>query len=68
MKKNDFEDKDEDIAMIAKKFRRFLKKLRERRKFKDSKNKKGNNETIIFFQCKKLDHIKLECHVLNNPK
>lgn len=37
-KESDFEDKD--IIMIARKFRRFFKKPSERRRFKDSKNKK----------------------------
>lgn len=37
-KESDFEDKD--IIMIARKFRRFFEKPNERRRFKDSKNKK----------------------------
>lgn len=48
-KENDFEDKD--IIMIARKFRRFLKKPSERRRFKDSKNKKKREEVGNYNIC-----------------
>lgn len=62
------ECEDEDFAMISRKFRRFFKKPSTRGRLKDSKNKKGKKEAIIYFECKKSSHIKSECPLLDKPK
>ena len=46
---------DEDMTMIARKSRKFLKKSNEQKKFRNFKSQK---ETIICFECKKPGHIK----------
>ncbi|KAH9782875.1 hypothetical protein KPL71_009102 [Citrus sinensis] len=68
---SDFED--EGIEMIARKFRRILKKQIKRRNFKDLmrenlKAEKGKKEAIVCFECKKRGHIRSECPLLNKLK
>ena len=65
---SDFED--EGIEMIARKFRRIFKNQVKRRNFKDLirenlKVEKEKKEAIVYFECKKRGHIRLECPFLN---
>ena len=63
---NNFED--EDMAMMARKFRKFFKKNNERRIFKNFRNQNEKNDTIICYEWKKPCHIIIECHLLNKLK
>ncbi|KAH9685862.1 hypothetical protein KPL70_014139 [Citrus sinensis] len=56
---------DEELAMLARRFRKFYKKNNEQRKFRGYKNKK---EPITCYECKKPGHIQLECPLLNKLK
>ena len=53
------EDFDDDVSLLTKKFKRFIK----RNKFKnDTKNKvEPKKEQVICYECKKLGHFKSEC-------
>ena len=64
--KNKFED--EDMAMIARKFRKFFKKSNEERKLKNFKNQMGKKEAIICYEWKKQGHIRSKCPLLNKFK
>ena len=59
---------DEELAMLARRFRKFYKKNNEQRKFRGYKNKKEKNEPITCYECKKLGHIRPECPLLNKLK
>ena len=59
---------DEELVMLARRFRKFYKKNNEQRKFRGYKNKKEKNETIIYYECKKSGHIRPECPLLNKHK
>ena len=59
---------DEDIAMIAKRFRKFFKKTSERKRLKNYKNQMEKKESITCYECKKPRHIQLECPLLNKLK
>ncbi|KAH9672087.1 hypothetical protein KPL70_017595 [Citrus sinensis] len=59
---------DEELAMLAKRFRKFYKKNNEQRKFRGYKNKKKKKELITCYECKKPGHIRLECPLLNKFK
>ena len=45
------EFEDEEMAMIAKKFRKFFKKSNDQRKFMNFKNQKDKHKTIICYEC-----------------
>ncbi|KAH9716703.1 hypothetical protein KPL71_021554 [Citrus sinensis] len=62
------EPDDEELAMLARRFRKFFKKTRDRRKFRNLKNQKEKKEVIICYECKKPDHIRSECPLLNKLK
>ena len=56
----------EDIALLTKRYKkysRFKKGNNSKKNFKGStsKEKKGNEDTITCFDCKKLGHMKHEC-------
>ncbi|KAH9680506.1 Integrase catalytic domain-containing protein [Citrus sinensis] len=59
---------DEELAMLARRFRKFYKKNNEQRKFRSYKNKKEKNEPITCYECKKPGHIRPECPLLNKLK
>ena len=48
------EPDDEELAMLARRFRKFFKKTGDRRTFKKLKNQKDKKEVIICYECKKL--------------
>ncbi|KAH9725564.1 hypothetical protein KPL70_007924 [Citrus sinensis] len=62
------EPDDEELAMLAKRFRKFFKKTGERRKFKNFKNSREKKEVITCYECKKPGHIRLECPLINKLK
>ena len=60
------EDSDDDeFALLARKFRRFMKKgmFNQRRNFRKDKEQKDTNfsNEIRCFECKKLGHIRNDC-------
>ncbi|KAH9699242.1 hypothetical protein KPL71_024267 [Citrus sinensis] len=59
---------EEEMDMLARKFRNFFKKSSERRKFRDLKNRKDKKEVIKCYECKKPGHIRSECPLLNKLK
>ncbi|KAH9767844.1 hypothetical protein KPL71_011427 [Citrus sinensis] len=59
---------EEEIDMLARRFRKVFKKFSERRKFRDLKSRKENKEVIKCYECKKLGHIRTECPILNKLK
>ncbi|KAH9648505.1 hypothetical protein KPL70_025607 [Citrus sinensis] len=59
---------DEELAMLARRFRKFYKKNNEQRKLRGYKNKKEKNEPITCYECKKPGHIRPECPLLNKLK
>ncbi|KAH9698219.1 hypothetical protein KPL71_023937 [Citrus sinensis] len=62
------EPDDEQLAMLARRFRKFFKKIGDRRKFRNLKNQKEKKEVIICYECKKPGHIRSECPLLNKLK
>ncbi|KAH9751239.1 hypothetical protein KPL71_014213 [Citrus sinensis] len=62
------EPDDEELAMLARRFRKFFKKTGDQRKFRNFKNQKEKKEVIICYECKKLGHIRSECPLLNKLK
>ncbi|KAH9763082.1 Integrase catalytic domain-containing protein [Citrus sinensis] len=59
---------DEELAMLARRFRIFYKKNNEQRKFRGYNNKKEKKEPITCYECKKPGHIRPECPLLNKLK
>ncbi|KAH9697694.1 Integrase catalytic domain-containing protein [Citrus sinensis] len=59
---------DEELAMLARRFRKFYKKNNGQRKFRGYKNKKEKKESITCYECKKPGHIRPECPLLNKLK
>ena len=59
---------DEELAILAIRFRKFYKKNNEQRKFRSHKNKKEKKEPITCYECKKLRHIRPKCPLLNKFK
>ncbi|KAH9770422.1 hypothetical protein KPL71_012370 [Citrus sinensis] len=59
---------EEEMDMLARRFRKLFKKSSERRKFRDLKNQKEKKELIKCYKCKKLGHIRTECPLLNKLK
>ncbi|KAH9697749.1 Integrase catalytic domain-containing protein [Citrus sinensis] len=62
------EPNDEELAMLARRFRNFFKKTRERRNFRNFKNQREKKEVITCYECKKSGHIRLECPLINKLK
>ncbi|KAH9697863.1 hypothetical protein KPL71_023789 [Citrus sinensis] len=62
------EPDDDELVMLARRFRKFFKKTGDRRKFRNLKNQKEKKEVIICYECKKPGHIKSECPLLNKLK
>ena len=50
---------DEEMAMMARKFRTFFKKASERRRLKNFRHQKDKKDVIICYECKKQGHIRL---------
>ncbi|KAH9752602.1 mitochondrial substrate carrier family protein [Citrus sinensis] len=59
---------DEELAMLARRFRKFYKKNNEQRKFRGYKNKKEKNESITCYECKKPGYIRPKCPLFNKLK
>ncbi|KAH9649618.1 hypothetical protein KPL70_026045 [Citrus sinensis] len=62
------ETNNKKLAMLARRFRKFFKKTGERRNFRNFKNQREKKEVIICYECKKPDHIRLECPLINKLK
>ncbi|KAH9668399.1 hypothetical protein KPL70_021401 [Citrus sinensis] len=62
------EPDDEELAMLARRFRKFFKKTGERRKFQNFKNQREKKEVITCYECKKPGHIRSECPLINKLK
>ncbi|KAH9724699.1 hypothetical protein KPL70_007586 [Citrus sinensis] len=62
------EPDDEELAMLAKRFRKFFKKTGERRNFRNCKNHREKNEAITCYECNKPGHIRSECPLINKLK
>ncbi|KAH9792587.1 Integrase catalytic domain-containing protein [Citrus sinensis] len=62
------EPDDEELAMLARRFRKFFKKIGERRNFRNFKNYREKKEEITCYECKKLGHIRSECPLINKLK
>ena len=63
--KDSQDSEDDDFALLARKFKRFMKKGRfnQRRSFRKEKDQKDANSSseIRCFECKKLGHMRNEC-------
>ncbi|KAH9672778.1 hypothetical protein KPL70_017862 [Citrus sinensis] len=59
---------EEEMDMMARRFRKVFKKFSERRKFRDLKSRKEKKEVIKCYECKKPGHIRTECLFLNKLK
>ncbi|KAH9724856.1 hypothetical protein KPL70_007638 [Citrus sinensis] len=59
---------EEEMDMLARRFRKIFKKFDERRKFRDLKNQKEKKEVIKYYECKKPGHIRSERPLLNKLK
>ncbi|KAH9769176.1 hypothetical protein KPL71_011898 [Citrus sinensis] len=59
---------EEEMDMLARRFRKLFKKSDERRKFRDLKNRKEKKEVITCYECKKPGHIRPKCPLLNKLK
>ncbi|KAH9781640.1 hypothetical protein KPL71_008548 [Citrus sinensis] len=62
------EPNDEELAMLARRFRNVFKKTGERRKFRNFKNQREKKEVITCYECKKPGHIRSECPLINKLK
>ncbi|KAH9696893.1 hypothetical protein KPL71_023375 [Citrus sinensis] len=62
------EPDDEELAILARRFRKFFKKTGERRKFRNFKNQREKKEVITCYECKKPGHIRSECPLINKLK
>ncbi|KAH9698155.1 hypothetical protein KPL71_023904 [Citrus sinensis] len=62
------EPNDEELAMLARRFRKFFKKTGERRNFRNFKNHREKKEAITCYECKKPGHIRSECPLINKLK
>lgn len=62
---------DEEIAMITRKFRKFLKKDKAspRKPFKKISNKDtGKNDSLTCYKCRRPGHIKADCPLLKKDR
>ncbi|KAH9763597.1 Integrase catalytic domain-containing protein [Citrus sinensis] len=62
------EPDDEELVMLARRFRKFFKKTGERRNFRNFKNHREKKEAITCYECKKPGHIRSECPLINKLK
>ncbi|KAH9649048.1 Integrase catalytic domain-containing protein [Citrus sinensis] len=62
------EPDDEELAMLARRFRKFFKKTGERRNFRNFKNHREKKDAITCYECKKPGHIRSECPLINKLK
>ncbi|KAH9705479.1 hypothetical protein KPL70_011888 [Citrus sinensis] len=62
------ESDDEELAILARMFRKFFKKIGERRNFKNFKNHREKKEAITCYECKRPGHIRSECPLINKLK
>ncbi|KAH9681323.1 hypothetical protein KPL71_026940 [Citrus sinensis] len=62
------EPNDEELAMLAMRFRKFFMKIGERRNFRNFKNQREKKEVITCYECKKPSHIRSECPLINKLK
>ncbi|KAH9671809.1 hypothetical protein KPL70_017497 [Citrus sinensis] len=62
------EPDDKELAMLARRFRKFFKKTGERRNFRNFKNYREKKEAITCYECKKPGHIRSECPLINKLK
>ncbi|KAH9679144.1 Integrase catalytic domain-containing protein [Citrus sinensis] len=62
------EPDDEELAILARRFRKFFKKTGEQRKFRNFKNQREKKEVITCYECKKPGHIRSECPLINKLK
>ncbi|KAH9770099.1 Integrase catalytic domain-containing protein [Citrus sinensis] len=62
------EPDDEELAMLARRFRKFFKKTGELRNFRNLKNHREKKEAITCYECKKPGHIRSECPLINKLK
>ena len=51
---------DDEVSLMSRKLKHMMKKKGKFQKFSKKKNKEESNE-IIYFKCRKLEHIKVEC-------
>ncbi|KAH9704490.1 hypothetical protein KPL70_011490 [Citrus sinensis] len=59
---------EEEMDMLARRFRKLFKKSSELRKFRDLKNRKEKKEVIKCYECKKSGHIRKKGPLLNKKK
>ena len=59
---------NEEMVMLARRFRKYYKKASKRRKFRNYKNQKEKNEQITCYECKKPGHIRPQCPLFNKLK
>ena len=59
---------DEDMAILSKRFKKFFKKVGERKRFRNYKNQKEKKELITCYKCKNPRHIRSECPLLKKLK
>lgn len=57
------EEDAKNLNLIVKKFDKFLKRSKDKKFSKPSKNVESNNNTFTCFECGKQGHIKLNCPV-----
>ncbi|KAH9704623.1 hypothetical protein KPL70_011541 [Citrus sinensis] len=62
------EPDDEELVILARRFRKFFKKTGERRNFKNFKNHREKKEAITCYECKKPGHIRSKCPLINKLK
>ncbi|KAH9781613.1 hypothetical protein KPL71_008538 [Citrus sinensis] len=62
------EPDNEELAILARRFRKFFKKTGERRNFINFKNQREKKEVITCYECKKPGHIRSECLLINKLK
>ncbi|KAH9668541.1 hypothetical protein KPL70_021452 [Citrus sinensis] len=62
------EPDDEELAMLARRFRKFFKKTGEWKNFRNFKNHREKKEAITCYECKKPGHIRSDCPLINKLK
>ena len=62
---SDEEEEEEDLALIIRKFKRFMKQGFKKKTFKGEpskeKEKENEKELSIYFECKKSGHVRMDC-------
>ena len=59
---------DKELAILARRFRKFYKNNNEQRKFRGYKNKKEKKKPITCYEYKKPRHIRPKCPLFNKLK